>query len=648
MLFNSYKTFRNVILAIVTLLAIAFLIAHIALIEIEKQVREDIGNALEIVVQSTQESLIIWVENHKEFLKQLSKDTKLISLVHQHLEVSRTPQELLDSQSLKELREFFDTRRDKSEDIGFFIITPDYINIASMRNDNIGITNLIAEQRPELLKKAFNGETVFVLPVHSDVPLQHQSLEKPPTIFFATPIKTKDEVLAVLTLRFVPNQDLTRLTQIGRIGKSGETYAFDKSGLLISNSRFNEDLLHIGLLQENEEAILNVRVSDPGGNMLEGYQPSVTQAQQPLTLMAKNVISENGGVNVQGYRDYRGVTVLGAWLWNSDLGFGLTTEIDKNEALETFYSTKKIVLGVVSITLFLSLSLALVIFWLEQRANTILRKYRDELEDKVKERTVELEDSYQTIKKQKNKIEKDLEDARETQRNLLPKTYPSIAKVKICCKFSPMEQIGGDFYDIFPLDENHYGLMIADVTGHGPSAALISFAVSAIFNEARKSELSSKIAITLTNKMLDGKLPNGKFASMFYGIYDEKCQTLTYTNGGHPYSLLLRPSSKKIINLNTNGHLVGILPSEDVSYEEKKIQLQTGDKIILYTDAIVEAKNMEGKMLGSNRLMSYFKTICDYPIYDLIEATHQFGLDFSESSQFNDDCTLVGIEIIDT
>ncbi len=376
MQFKSNKTFRNVLWSTGNFLALVSFIAYLALKEIEKQVREDIGNALKIVVQSTQEAQTIWIEDQKNYLRQLSRDPELIFLVYQHIEVSRTPQELLRSQSLKSLRIFFDTKRDLLDDIGFFIITPDNINIGSMRDANIGVTNLIAKQRPDLLQKAFNGETVFVLPIHSDVPLQHQSTKKPPTMFFAAPIKSKDKVLAVLTLRIVPSHDFTRLTQVRRIGKTGETYAFDQSGLLISNSRFNDQLHQIELIQEEEQGILNIRFSDPGGNMLEGYIPSVTQSQQPLTLMAQSAVSGDEGVNIQGYRDYRGVTVLGAWLWNADLEYGLTTEVDENEALATFYTTRMIVLGLISITLFLFLSLALIIFWLEQRARKAENKIK--------------------------------------------------------------------------------------------------------------------------------------------------------------------------------------------------------------------------------------------------------------------------------
>ena len=369
MLFKTNKTFKIVLLATGFFMAVTFIITDLALRKIEKQVRNDIGNALQVVVKSTKEAHIIWVENQKNYLNQLSRAPKLISLVRKHIKLPRTPQELINSQSLKELRDYFVTKTDKSKDIGFFIITSDNINIASMLDVTIGAKILTVEQASDQLEKAFNGETVFVLPIQSDVALNLSTAKKRPTMFFAAPIKSEDKVLAVLALQMNPNQDFTRITQIGRIGKTGETYAFDQSGLLISNSRFDNQLHQIGLIKENENGILTIRISDPGGNLLEGYTSPLTPTQRPLTFMARRAVSEISGVNVQGYRDYRGVSVIGAWLWNSELEYGLATEIDEDEALNTFNTTKWTIITLIAITVCLSLALALIIFSLEQRAS---------------------------------------------------------------------------------------------------------------------------------------------------------------------------------------------------------------------------------------------------------------------------------------
>lgn len=392
--FQSTLFIRIGISTIGILLVVIVIIAQLALNKIERGIRNTVAEELQAVVRAVHESLVVWVDYHKNSMYQLSHDKRLLSLTKKHLLVPRNPDALLNSPTLKDLRRFFDKKRDRYGDIGFFIITPDYMNIASMRDNNIGVLNLIAKQRPALLKKVFQGKQVLVPPIHSDIELKEQnsaSGQKSPTMFFAAPIvDEKGAVLAAVTLRINPYHDYIRLIQVGRVAKSGETYVFDQDGLLISESRFDQQLRRIGLIQPGELGILNIHISDPGGNMLQGYQPSQPLVERPLTLMAKKAVAGKSGVNVEGYRDYRGVTVFGAWIWDSELGVGLASEIDEEEALTIFYITRVIIITVLSITLFLSLSLMGIVLWLGRRSNQILLKSQNELEEKVAERTKEL------------------------------------------------------------------------------------------------------------------------------------------------------------------------------------------------------------------------------------------------------------------
>ena len=175
-------------------------------------------------------------------------------------------------------------------------------------------------------------------------------------MFFAAPIKNKQgKTIAVVTQRVDPSRNFTRLIQLGRIGKSGETYAFGQYGKLLSESRFEEDLIKTGLIGEGEKSILAVSVRDPGGDMTRGFTPLVPRYQQPLTLMAREATQGKAGLNVAGYRDYRGVPVYGAWLWDDTLGIGLATEIDEADALGPYYTTRTVILTVLGITVFLAL-----------------------------------------------------------------------------------------------------------------------------------------------------------------------------------------------------------------------------------------------------------------------------------------------------
>ena len=307
-----------IILAGCFIVLVTFL-AGFALDRVKEKLQTEVGDALQIVLQTTQESLNIWVESNKFQLIHLAEDPRLVSLIERQLRVSPNKSALLKSDALPELRAFFRPPKKQFGQAGFFIISPDLINIGSMRDGNLGARNLIANQALDLLNRAFRGEALMVPPIWSDIPLitaLDGKNKMSPSMFFAAPIKNKQgRVIAVVTQRVDPSLYFTRIIQLGRIGESGETYAFGLYGKLLSKSRFEEDLFKAGLLGEGQNSILSVSVRDPSGDLTKGFSPSVPRYQQPLTLMAGQATKGKTGLNVEGYLDYRGVPVYGAWLW---------------------------------------------------------------------------------------------------------------------------------------------------------------------------------------------------------------------------------------------------------------------------------------------------------------------------------------------
>ncbi|NIQ88256.1 MAG: PAS domain S-box protein, partial [Deltaproteobacteria bacterium] len=319
--------------------------------------------------------------------------------------------------ALRELRAFFQPRKNQFGQAGFFIISPDFVNIGSMRDGNMGAKNLIANQALDRLNQAFLGKAVMVPPIWSDVPLNSSSDSKPqntPTMFFAAPVKDiQGKIIAVVTQRVDPAIDFTRLIQLGRIGKSGDTYAFDQFGRLLSESRFKKDLVQAGMIGEGETSILSVSVRDPGGDMTKGFTPSVPRYQQPLTLMAQQATKGKSGLNVDGYRDYRGVRVYGAWLWDDKLGIGLATEINEADALGPYFTTRAVILTVLGITVLLALGSLVFAVIIEERASRALQKSYDELEIRVEERTAELKEKQARLEQAEERSRLLLESAQE-------------------------------------------------------------------------------------------------------------------------------------------------------------------------------------------------------------------------------------------
>lgn len=190
----------------------------------------------------------------------------------------------------------------------------------------------------DFLTRTLDGETVVCPPfrnVTAVVSADGQFLVGQPTMYVSAPLRNESfQVVGALALQIQPEREFTRILQLGRVGHSGETYAFNADGILVSNSRFDDEMIMLGLLADNEHStsILNLRVCDPGGDMTAGFRPTVRRSEMPLTRMAEDAIDGNSDIDVDGYRDYRGVPVVGAWKWMPKYKIGVATEVDVEQA----------------------------------------------------------------------------------------------------------------------------------------------------------------------------------------------------------------------------------------------------------------------------------------------------------------------------
>jgi len=375
------------------------IVGWFALERINGKILRDINNNLENVLLTTAERLEIWVEQQNTVLTQIARNPIIVTDVEGLLSVDAEAETLLRSNELATIRNAL-AQFQEEFGLGFFIVNRQGISVGSDRDNSVGTRNLIATQRPELLGRVFGGESLFVPPVISEVAAADGSIERTTSLFIAVPVRrSTGEVIAALAMGLDPALGFSRMLQFSRIGESGESYAFDQTGTLMSASRFESDLRAIDLLGEGESSILNIQIRDPGGNMTEGFRSDLPRAEHPLTLMAESAIAASADArnqrspvqrNIEGYRDYRGVSVYGAWLWDGQLGLGLTSEIDVAEAMSTFTIVRLTSFGVLGVTLFLSLGGILFVLATGERTNNALIRARDELEDRVEERTRDL------------------------------------------------------------------------------------------------------------------------------------------------------------------------------------------------------------------------------------------------------------------
>lgn len=263
----------------------------------------------------------------------------------------------------------------------------------------------------------------------------------------------------------------------------------------------------------------------------------------------------------------------------------------------------------------------------------------------LRETRARLEVANADLERFRMRITGELDQARRAQEFLLPAHLPLSDRIQFASKFVPMTEVGGDFYDILELSPGIFGILIADVTGHGIPAALLTFMSSTAFKNTAPRHRSTSGAIYQTNERLVGKMPNDAFVTMFYVIYDSNTRILKYTQAGHPDGYLLRPTSGEVIRLSTGGTLVGVFPGSVVSFPERQIKLEQGDKLILYTDAISETLMSADHFAHEDPLHDYLYKHVSRPLGQLFEGLYQFGLQNVGMNHYDDDFTLVGFEV---
>ena len=381
-------------LAMVGVLTAVILGAVIGLRNIKSRVELKSQELLHLISEVTYDELDNWVHSAAEHVEHIASEPEVSALTDMLLDSPRDQIALMATPATDMLRDFLKKRNARPGDVDFNIIAPDYINIASSRDIQIGEKNIIAISRPDLLKKAFEGETILVPPMLADVPLDSSKGEdsvKAATMFMATPVRNlSGNIIAVMTLRYDPSKGFSNIFKAGRIMQFGETYAFNVKGEMLSDSRYISEVMKLGLIQEGESTVLNLKLRDPGGNLLEGYTPRIAPENQPLTYGVLSAITSGNAGSVREYRDYRGVSVFGYWLWNEKYELGLITEMDKTEYYAGYYSDRSIIIGILGVTVLMSFLLVGFVLWSGERSKLQLLKAKDEWEDVAESRFVEL------------------------------------------------------------------------------------------------------------------------------------------------------------------------------------------------------------------------------------------------------------------
>jgi serine phosphatase RsbU (regulator of sigma subunit) len=216
-------------------------------------------------------------------------------------------------------------------------------------------------------------------------------------------------------------------------------------------------------------------------------------------------------------------------------------------------------------------------------------------------KVVESWDSYDQLSLMRQSIEQELRMARSIQQALLPQGLPQLEGWQITPYYQPAREVGGDFYDLFELEDGRLGVVEGDATGKGMPAALVASASCSVLRAVAQALGSSSPGEVLSrvNETLLARIPQNMFVTCFYAILEPKSGSLSYANAGHDLPYLHRRSGQTE-ELMARGMPLGLMPG--MGYEEKETILEAGEAALFYTDGLVEAHDPQGEMFGFPRL----------------------------------------------
>ena len=243
---------------------------------------------------------------------------------------------------------------------------------------------------------------------------------------------------------------------------------------------------------------------------------------------------------------------------------------------------------------------------------------------------------------EKQKMEEELELAREIQQNLLPQTLPRYSNFDLAAINMSSKQVGGDYYDVITLDDDRFCVAIADVSGKGAPASLLMANIQAFLQVICRQDLNIVESTALINDLISANTSDGRFITFFWAVINNEEKKMTYVNAGHNHPLLVRDG--EIRKLNKGGMILGVMETT-IPYESETIKLQKDDVIVLFTDGISEAMNKESEEFSDERLEENSIKLSSLSAKEILDGIKNEVTDFTKGAAQSDDITMVIVKV---
>ena len=273
-----------------------------------------------------------------------------------------------------------------------------------------------------------------------------------------------------------------------------------------------------------------------------------------------------------------------------------------------------------------------------------MSNYRNNMEQLVQERTEELNKTVAQLTETNEQNRRELAMAQRIQSSLVPKVFPETRLLQFSSKYMPMEALGGDLYDVYQISDKVFSVMILDVCGHGVPAALITTMAKMSFsNNTKRFREPNDVIFNVNNELYDSINGNGDYFTAFYGVIDMEKGMLDFSNAGHN-TIFLAHADGSIDCLENNGPVVGVV--KDLPFQVTSHSLRNGDRLVLYTDGVIEARDEQAALYGEERLMDIIAKNMSLNVKDFTEHVFTDLQAFCGNSPRCDDIALFAIDII--
>jgi phosphoserine phosphatase RsbU/P len=251
------------------------------------------------------------------------------------------------------------------------------------------------------------------------------------------------------------------------------------------------------------------------------------------------------------------------------------------------------------------------------------------------------------LERQLQTIQCEMDTARQIQLSILPREIPAIKRLDIAARYIPMTSVAGDFYDFIRIDEHRIGILVADVSGHGMPAALISSMLKIALDGQAGCALEPARVLAGLNRALCGKF-QGHFVTAVYVVVDTEKQSLHYAGAGHPPLVIMDHSAEEARDFVENGLFLGTFP--EATYTSIEISFKAGDSCVLYTDGVMEMTDRSEEQFGLDRLKQFLQENQNLSVGQFVDAlldrlSRWSGL--SSGREPEDDITLLAFHFAD-